>query len=511
MATRKSPLRIAFARIFQEANAFSPLPSGPENFRRFHWLEGEELLEVCGRANKEIKGYLRNAELSGFVRAAHRDGGVEPVPLFSSLAVPSGPVTPAAFGELIERLEGDLRGAGKLDGLFLALHGSMRVQNMEQSPEGEILAAARRVVGDTPIAVTYDLHANLTPPMVDPTTALCAYRTNPHRDMCRAGRDAGTILIRTLRGEVRPVHSWRKLPIVLGGGVTIDFLAPMRAIFRKLSRYERKRNVLRTNLFMVHPFSDAADLGWAVHVITDNDPELGERIADELAQAVWEVRKVPLPPMRSVAEAVEETVNAKILRRLGPVSLIDMDDAVGTGAPGGNTHLLDHIAREKPDLRVYLPIHDPAVVESCWGADGEAREVIIRGTEDIAQQPEVTLHSKVVRCDTTDFGRTVVFDDGKLAVVVCEDPPYPASPKFWRKLGLPARKADAIVQKSLFLYRFFYLAHSFKNIPVISAGASSLDNVRNLKFDLPVWPCEDVEDWRAFDKIRRGKIASPPS
>jgi hypothetical protein len=32
------------------------------------------------------------------------------------------------------------------------------------------------------------------------------------------------------------VHAWRKLPLVLGGGTTIDFLPPMRSVFRWMKR-----------------------------------------------------------------------------------------------------------------------------------------------------------------------------------------------------------------------------------------------------------------------------------
>ena len=71
-------------------------------------------------------------------------------------------------------------------------------------------------------------------------------------------------------------------------------------------------------------------------------------------------------------------------------------------------------------------------------------------------------------------------------------------------MGLSPFKADAIIQKALFHYRVFYVASVRKNIPVVSPGPSSLDNVRNLRFDLPVYPQEDVKEWRSFDQARRG-------
>ena len=97
-----------------------------------------------------------------------------------------------------------------------------------ESPESEIVRRVREVVGDVPIGVTLDLHGNLCPGLVDRTTILQAYRTNPHRDHVAVGARVGRILVRTVRGEARPVQAWRTLPMLLGGGVTIDFWRPLR-------------------------------------------------------------------------------------------------------------------------------------------------------------------------------------------------------------------------------------------------------------------------------------------
>jgi microcystin degradation protein MlrC len=67
------------------------------------------------------------------------------------------------------------------------------------------------------LAVSYDLHANLSSGIVvDPADVLIAYRTNPHWDLAPTGFRAGNRLIRALRGHIAPVHAWRKLPVVLG-------------------------------------------------------------------------------------------------------------------------------------------------------------------------------------------------------------------------------------------------------------------------------------------------------
>jgi microcystin degradation protein MlrC len=295
--------------------------------------------------------------------------------------------------------------------------------------------------------------------------------------------------------------------MVLGGGMTIDFFAPMRAVFRRLASMEREPGVISANLFMVHPYNDAEDLGWAVHVTSNDDRALAERLADELAEMAWARRRVPLPEMVSPSEALD-SVKKGMWRKLGAVSLVDVDDVVGTGAPGGNTHLLAEAVRDDRGLTTYLPLHDPAAVEQAWSLqEGSEVVIMLRGSPGYDHQPEVELTATLARKVETDFGRTLRLDCGGIHVAVTERPPYTLSPRFWKQLGLSARKADVIVQKALFHYRIFYAASSFRHIGVVSDGASSLKRVIERNYAVPTWPGSDPHDWRTSDPILRGRPA----
>ncbi len=513
------PLRIAYGRIFHEANAYSPLRTERADFERLHHLEGDALARACTLRGTELISFMPHAELTGFVQAARLAGGVESVPLTSSMAVPSGPLTRECFDSILDGLVEKLAQAGQLDGVYLALHGSMQVDDLDEAPETVILRRVREAAGDeVKIAASYDLHANLSAGMVGATEIMQAYRTNPHWDLAPTGFRAGNRLIRALRGQVSPVHAWRKLPMVLGGGITIDFFAPMRGVFRWMKRIERDPRVLNVSLFMVHPYTAAEDLGWAAHVCTDGDPALADRLASELADRAWAERKAPIPAMRSVDEALDE-VRASLWRRLGPVTLVDVDDIVGAGAPGGNTHFVQALARDDRGLHAFVPVHDPALVEANWDApDGSLRSLVLAGTPGYGQ-PEVHLDAIVSARAETEFGRTLRLDVGSFHVAVTERPPLPIHPRFWADLGLSARAADLIVQKNFFHYRMFYATTSFRHLPVVSAGATSLERVRTRKYCVPTFPGVDLADWREYDaELRhasftrgsRAASASPP-
>jgi len=503
------PLRIAYARIFHEANAFSPVTTGEADFRRMHFLTGAELAKAASLDSSELEGYMPHAELSGFCEAAKLAGDVEAIPLSSALAVPGGPLTGECFAWLLDELLTRLRDAGAVDGVYLALHGSMEVQGLSASPEGIIIRKVRELVGpDVGLAVSFDLHANLAAELIEPVDLLIGYRTNPHWDLAPTGFRAGNRLIRYLRGQCQPTHAWRKLPLVLGGGTTIDFLKPMREVFRWMRKLEDDPRVLSASLFMVHPYTSADNLGWAVHVCTDGDPQLAEQLAEQLADRAWAQRKVSLPKLFGVAEALDEAATSA-WRHVGPVTLVDVDDIVGAGAPGGNTLIVQALARGGRGLHAYVPVHDPALVEQLWDAPlGSVHSASLEGTPGY-DQPAVSLTAKIGARLDSDFGRLIRLDvdhaDGRghFHVVIAERAPLPIKPRFWRELGLSPRKADVIVQKNFFHYRLFYGAISFRHLPVISAGATSLERVKQRRYAVPVFPGAEPGEWRLADPTLR--------
>jgi microcystin degradation protein MlrC len=185
MAARR--LRIAFARVSQETNALSPVLTTLADFERTHLVSGEALLAACSAGGVEAPGFLRSAELTGFVRASRAARGVEVecVPILSAWAIPGGPLSREAFDALAGRLAEGLRAAGPLDGVLLCLHGAMGVVGL-RDPDSALVRVVRERVGPgVPVAVTHDLHANLTRARVELADILVAYDTNPPRGGAR--------------------------------------------------------------------------------------------------------------------------------------------------------------------------------------------------------------------------------------------------------------------------------------------------------------------------------------
>ncbi|MDH5491759.1 MAG: M81 family metallopeptidase [Myxococcales bacterium] len=504
------PLRIAYGRITTETNAYSPVPTTLEDFQRFHLLRGAELERACGRGGAEVGELARDAELSGFMRAVRRASvPIEALPLLSAWAVPSGPLAGPAYEALVGELRARLRAALPLDGVMLALHGAMRGRGVHANPEEGILEAVRDVVGpDLPVAVTMDLHAHLTPTKVEAATLLRGYQTNPHRDLPATGRRAGELLIETILGHVRPVTAWRALPMVMGGGLTIDFLPPMRKVFRRLRELQRRRSVLSASLFMSHPWLDSADLGWSVHVITDGDRALAEQLADELACLVWSVRQHPPPRIAGPEEAIAEARSARWARALGAVCMVDASDVVGAGAAGENTNLLRALLLHGRDLISYVPIRAPAALEEIEEIEpGEEAELHLGGALDPESNPKLALRARILRrAQRPHFGQVVtaqLLDSPRITLVLTELPPITLRPSFFADVGLDPWRADILVIKNFFHFRIFFAAVNRKTIGVRTRGVTDLDHYRSIDFDGPVHPKDRLFDWRPGDRRRR--------
>ncbi|MCB9669228.1 MAG: M81 family metallopeptidase [Alphaproteobacteria bacterium] len=494
--------RIGMLRIAQESNALAPVLSEVEDFA--HDREGDDLLQATRPGQTEVIGFMKDAELSGFCRAVRERPGFEIVPLFSVWAFPAGPLSHRALATFRERLRRALDAAGPLDGLFVSLHGAM-VGEEGSRPETVLLDDLRDLLGpDLPIAASIDLHAHLTPDFVDPLTLIVAYRTNPHRDHADTGYRAGRLLLDVMQGELRPRVAWRHLPMVMGGGNTLDFLNPMRRVFRRMAELERHPRVASVSLCMSHLWLDAPDLGWSTYVVTHDDPELAERIAEELADLAWSVRFELPPEFPDPLTAIDQARAARLRRRLGTVCMADASDLVGAGAPGDNTRLLGALLDHARDMRCLAAIRDTPTAQALYDERIGSTQRFTVGGRYPGSSPALELTGRVLaRSVHPAFGRRVALDVGHVQLVVSEKAPLVAKPSFYRELGLHPSRADITMVKVFFPFRLFFALHNRLSIYAKTEGPTDLDAALRVAFDRPTHPRDFVESWRPADRARR--------
>ena len=484
--------RIAIAEISQETNSFSPVPTTLADFEAEGIWRGDEIIDRSLGAKTAIGGFLAAVHDLG-------RGEVEVVPLLRASAVPGGAVKREVYEQFKTGIVEGLRAAGRIDGMYLPLHGAMGVEGM-RDPEGALLEAVRSVVGaGVPVGYSFDLHANLTRRRAELATFIVGYKTNPHRDHFRTGYDSTRILLAAVRGEVKPVMVVRKLRLLKGGGMNIDFLPPMRSIFRRMRRMERADGVLSVSIFPVHIWLDDPELGYATVAVTDGDLALAEKTADELADRCWAVRATPHAKGLTPEEAVAIAKRSGLARFFGTIVVCDAADTTGTGAPGDGTKMLKALLVGGRDLVSYVPVRDPAAVALLWGA-AEGDTVTARVGGGLAPQynSPVEVTGTVLRKQTGERGRTVILRAGGVHVILTELPETAAKPGYFKNLGLSPWKADLVVVKNLFPFRYNYVLYNRMTLEVLTTGASDVDVHRlpYARIPRPMYPLDEIGDWR---------------
>ncbi len=283
------------------------------------------------------------------------EGSVEVVPIIKARAMPGGPVERPFYEHMKQTLLEGLNARKNLNGVYLAMHGSMGVQDLID-PEGDLITAVRETVGDSvPIVVSFDTQANVTRARIEAATAIVGYKTNPHRDFFKTGKKCGEILIRTIRGEIEPVMAWNKLPLLRGGEMQIDILPHMRTIFKWMKKMEKMDDVVSVSNFTVYLWlNNEPELGWSTVTVTDNNPSLTRELSDEIADMDWSVRKVTYKEGLSPEKAIEQARKSSFRRKTGAVLFSDSSDNVLAGAPGENTWILKALVKQAPDLISYI-------------------------------------------------------------------------------------------------------------------------------------------------------------
>lgn len=374
--------RVGIASLMHESNTFYPVPTTREMFQDTCLVSGPEVISHWGEAHHEIGGMLE--ELPAL--------GLETVPLVTGTAMPSGPVQEDAYEGILEEILDRISGES-LDGLLLALHGAMVAQHVRDA-DGRTASTIRRLVGpDLPIVMTLDLHANVSPLMIDSVTATTIYRTYPHLDQRERGREAARILAETMEGRIRPVQSLVKPPVCISILAQATGQEPMAGLYRRMENLIRQDRVISASIAPGFAYADVEEMGPAFLVVTDGDRELAREQALGLARRAWELRENLTLFGTPISQAVEEAMGAEA----GPVTLLDVGDNVGGGSPADGTHILQEVIRSGSGPALVV-LFDPDAVQACV-ASGAGNDVSLRvgGKSDALHGPPIPIRGRV-RC-----------------------------------------------------------------------------------------------------------------
>ena len=492
-------LRIAVIHVAQETNDFNPVLTMLEDYESFGIFEGAEIVEKL-RGFGQVGGYIQAVEESGL--------DVETVPIIRAFAVAGGRISAEAFRFFQDKIRAGLIAAGKIDGLALQLHGACAAEGIDDV-EGEQIALCREILGpDVPIVLGLDHHANVTQKIIDNATAIVGHRTQPH-DPYDTGVIGTRLLLRLLTEDLKPVTAWRKIPLVSHQEQFLTSQGPMKVWFDAARAVEADPRVLQASNYPMQPWLDVAEGGWSVIVVTDNDPELAEKLADDLADLCWSLRDdfqireaVPVDEAVRIADAAP-----------GRVVLSDTGDTVFGGAAGDSNLLLEAMLRLGIGKRALVPLISPQAAATLVAA-GEGATVTLTLGGDAATEfftpLEVTgtvrtVGGGVVTLDDynhqpeVDLGPSVIFDVGPVTLMITTLRGVAGNvPGVYRAMGVDPEAYGIAVLKTASNFQYFApIAPQVVRADTRGPGQSDVFTLPWKRIPRPIYPIEQFEDWRA--------------
>ncbi|MBU3739648.1 MAG: M81 family metallopeptidase [Rhodoferax sp.] len=494
-------IRIATAGFQHESNTFSSIAADLAQWERAGILEDGAAIRAEYAESQST--------LAGFFAAAAEDPEVELVPLVFARLTPMGTITASAITQLYERILQALRAQGPWDAVLLPLHGAA-VSVPWPDADGELVRRVRALVGPgVPIGVALDMHANLTPQMVDHADVTTVYQTNPHIDAREQALHCARLVLRTVRGQIRPCSALQTPPLlvnILNQGTADE---PMAGLLRLAQQQRQRPGVLSVSVVEGYPYADVPEMGMAFLAVTDNDPPLAQEVARTLAQAAWAQRAA----LNQGGTPVDEALRRAQAAAQGPVVLFDVGDNVGGGSPGDSTLIL-HAARGLGVSGLLQALCDPEVVRQCQAIGLGGRMVAeVGGKSDGLHGAPFAVQGRVTALSDGRYEETGpthggfrYFDDGPSAALQTDDghtlvltsrSAGSASLQQFRALGIEPTAARIIVAKGVHSPRPAMEPIARQLIWVATAGVTSADlgtfDYRHRR--VPLYPLEPDTRW----------------
>jgi len=373
------------------------------------------------------------------------------LPTLEASAPPGGPVERETYERLKAEYLERLRKILPLDGVYLAMHGALSVEGMEDA-EGDWYEATRAVVGpDCLLSAYYDLHGNLSRRCVDTLDMMTAYRTAPHVDRVENVMRATDMLTHCLRYGIRPGIVWASIPALLPGEQSSTEWEPGRRLWSDLAEYNRLPGILDVSQLVGYVWADEPRSAASV-VVTGTDVGEQSRIAVELAERYWAARREF--HFGTKTGTIEECLAWAVASRTHPVVISDSGDNPGGGGNSDQTFFL--AALLKAGVRDVLlgGMTDRPATDACYRAGvGAVLPLSIGATLDPAMCRPVHVRAKVVHLTPVtrpEDGEAVVEFNGITATLSAKRRFYHAAEAF-RDIGLEPTRFRIVVLKCGYL------------------------------------------------------------
>lgn len=492
--------RVLLAQIMHETNTFSILPTEEEAYRKRYLVRGDHILAQFKETSTELGGFIDAAQEYGWLM----------VPAIAANATPSGKVTAECWEMLQDAVFEAIKTQGPIDGVCLAMHGAMVTQTQDDA-EGALLGRLRERLGsDVPIAMTLDLHANVSDAMAAHANFIIAYHTYPHIDQYTRGREAARLVGAAMAGDINAVCRVGRVPTLDGCDHGRTQQGPMVELERRARQFEAEPGI--------HVVSVQAGFGWSdvvfagPSVAVSHDPMAAGRageILDDMLPYIWQTRHEATVRHASLDEAIAEMNQG--LASEEPLVVADATDNPGAGGYADTTNLLRAMIEAGIDNAAFCSILDnAAVLKGREAGIGATISVELGGHTDPRFGPPIACEGIVRSLSEGDFvhagpmwagvpismGPTMVLGIDGIDVIVCTNRMQTTDLNAFLSQGLDPRSCSVVVVKSSHHFRAAFEPISRKVIVVDSGSLCSHDFTRFAFENLrrPIWPLDALAE-----------------
>lgn len=490
--------RVLSAELSQETNTFNLRPTTIEMWRARRCYQGAEEVGVMANTQSEIGAHIE---------AARRYGWSMIQPLAAE-ATPGGKTSAAAW-EFLKRTVLEACGQNHLDGVILALHGAMVTEDQDDA-EGNLLMLLREKIGpDVPVAVTLDLHGNVSDLMARHANIILAYRTYPHVDQFQVASEAADLLQQTMEGQIHPNTMVVRGALLEGCNYGRTEDGPMVRVLEMAKHYtETVPEVLAVSICAGFPWADTPMTGPSVTVTTDGKYPCHSQIAQKIMDEIWAMRKEQTVPIFTLEEsmAVARRRNGSIDG--GPLVLADYSDNPGSGGYGDSVRLLESMIQADLQNSALGCICDPVAVKRCVDAGVGAMVTMELGARISPDEygPPLSVTGKVVSLSDGRYnasgpmsvgvpynlGPTAVLAIGGVRAIITTNNIQVSDCQVFRKQGIDPATCSVIGLKSWHHFRAAFEPIASK-VMLCNSGALVQMDLRRYNYQQvrrPVFPLD---------------------
>lgn len=500
--------RILYFEFFQETNSFNPRICTLEDFRKWKVKRSREIFDIDRAIRCETTGMLDAME----------NEDIEWVPVIAMWSQSGGPVDASLLDLVISEVREAYASSGPIDAVFGVLHGATQ-DTREADTDGYIAEQLRKIAGpEAVIALSFDMHANITEKILKNADVCCGYLTYPHRDAYETAYRAARLGLMKLKAHGAFITAAVTLPMIVPASGYTSEDGAFKEVLDLGREYVRSGKLLDFTVFQMQPWLDADPAGSTVTAIA-KDPEDAKEAAEYLARALWERRKLFRPELMTIDQVIDRAIANASGK---PVVLVNAGDSPNGGAVGDSAAVLRRLLERQEPLRFATLVRDCAAVEKAFSAGvGAETELTFGSSISPSDQLPVTARVRVQSLHegsytlegpinaglTIHIGRAAVIRIGTCDVLLCEAPGDTGDPQIYRHFGIEPRFYDLIEVKANTSFRLPYSAFAsefcYADVPGC-VGTADLLSLPFRRIPHPFYPFEEMDDYQTGTAVIYG-------